>query len=375
LILDLANKQLQIVRDLNDSLHDYFQSLIHGIKELKLNFARKTAFVDDFEILVEKLRYHAIMGSTIQAGTIGWGQMLILVVIGIVLFVSPSAEAGIQTGFPLLIIFLMTPIESVMNTISFIQRGEISIHKINQLGVSLEEYFGNIGFTSPEKDTKQHKTIEFENVEFLYGNNKNENSEDKFLLGPINCRFKLGEIIFLIGGNGSGKTTFAKLLAGLYTPDSGRILIDDISVDDDYFETYRQNFGCIFSDFFLFDKLRGIDFSDLQTKTEMILENLRLSDKVKVNDGVLSTTKLSQGQRKRLALLSTYLENRPIYIFDEWAADQDVSYKKYFYQNILPTLRADGKTIFVISHDDIYYPVSDRIIKFDSGKIVSDSSL
>jgi putative ATP-binding cassette transporter len=178
-----------------------------------------------------------------------------------------------------------------------------------------------------------------------------------------------------VGGNGSGKTTLAKLLAGLYIPESGEIRLNGQLITDDLREHYRQYFSVVFSDFFLFESLLGLDDSELDSKARDYLSKLQLEHKVNLENGVLSTTDLSQGQRKRLALLTAYLENRPIYIFDEWAADQDPLFKEIFYYQLLPELKARNKTVVVISHDDRYYHVADRIVKLDFGEIVRDEAL
>jgi putative pyoverdin transport system ATP-binding/permease protein len=126
----------------------------------------------------------------------------------------------------------------------------------------------------------------------------------------------------------------------------------------------------VFTDFYLFDSLLGMDESDLDKRATRGLEELELDDKVQVSDGVFSTTALSQGQRKRLALLTAFLEDRPIYVLDEWAADQDPHYREIFYRHLLPDLKARGKAIVVISHDDRYYHLGDRIVKLEDGKLV-----
>jgi putative ATP-binding cassette transporter len=93
---------------------------------------------------------------------------------------------------------------------------------------------------------------------------------------------------------------------------------------------------------------------------------------VQVKDGSFSSIALSQGQRKRLALLTAYLEDRSIYVFDEWASDQDPMFKQIFYTQLVPELKQRGKTILVISHDDHYFHLADRIVKLDSGKLEYD---
>jgi putative ATP-binding cassette transporter len=199
-----------------------------------------------------------------------------------------------------------------------------------------------------------------------------EEDNGSFNLGPIDLTLRPGELVFLTGGNGSGKTTLAKLITGLYAPEAGEICVDGKPVTDELREDYRQCFSVVFSDFYLFESLLGIDGFELNSRARDYLVRLQLDRKVRVENKKPSTTDLSQGQRKRLALLTAYLEDRPIYLFDEWAADQDPLFKEVFYQHLLPELKARNKTVLVISHDDHYYHVADRLIKLDYGKIEYD---
>ena len=203
---------------------------------------------------------------------------------------------------------------------------------------------------------------------------RRENEEESFLLGPIDLALRPGELVFLVGGNGSGKTTLAKLILGLYAPEAGEVRLAGEAIGDDNREQYREHFSAVFSDFFVFEKLLGLDAEALDDVARGYLRRLLLEQKVQVRDGVLSTIDLSTGQRKRLALMTAYLEDRPIYLFDEWAADQDPVFKEVFYLALLPELKERGKTVFVISHDDHYFHVADRILKLDYGKIESDLS-
>jgi putative ATP-binding cassette transporter len=199
-----------------------------------------------------------------------------------------------------------------------------------------------------------------------------EREDENFVLGPINLKFNPGDLVFLIGGNGSGKTTLLKLITGLYVPEGGEIRLNGKVINDQTRDSYRQHFSVVFSDFFLFETLLGLDTNDLDEEARRFLVQLQLDHKVKVKDGALSTTELSQGQRKRLALLTAFLEDRALYVFDEWAADQDPYFKEIFYFQILPELKARGKTVIITSHDDRYFHLADRIVKLDYGQIDSD---
>jgi putative ATP-binding cassette transporter len=244
----------------------------------------------------------------------------------------------------------------------------IAMSRIEMLGVRLADSDLDEGRELMPVDTTWHR-LELSGVAHTYHHERDNSS---FTLGPIDLSFRPGELTFLVGGNGSGKTTLAKLIAGLYAPESGEIRLDGEPVNDKNRDDYRQHFSAVFSDFFLFDALLGLEKTGLDAQAQKYLVELQLDHKVQVKDGALSTIELSQGQRKRLALLTAFLEDRPFYIFDEWAADQDPIFREIFYTQILTELKARGKTVLVISHDDRYYHLGDRLIKLDYGQIEFD---
>jgi len=212
------------------------------------------------------------------------------------------------------------------------------------------------------------QTVESIEAKDLFFSYPGESGKSGFGVGPIDIKVNKGEVLFMVGGNGSGKTTLAKLIAGLYLPESGYVKIDGKEISgDDYLGEY---FSVVFGDFHLFEKLYNVDIDD-KKKEEIAkyLELLDLQGKVDIQKGSFSTINLSGGQRKRLALLQCYLEDCPIYLFDEVAADQDPEFRKFFYRNLLPQMKERGKIVIAITHDDHYFDVADKIIKLDMGKI------
>ena len=353
-----------------DSLVKHFRAMIEGTKELKLHHDRREAFLEqDVRTTATTLRRYQFIGNTIFLVTRSWGQVLFFILIGLLLFALPMwqpVDTQTLTGYILALLYMMAPLEVILNALPAFGRAKIAIEKIEKIGLSLSvDDAAKIDAVNPAV-TRSWQQIELVGITHSYFR-EGENSH--FALGPISLSFRPGELVFLAGGNGSGKTTLAKLLTGLYVPENGEIHLDGQPVNDETREQYRQLFSAVFSDFYLFEKLLGLDGPELDARARHYLSQLQLEHKVKVTEGVLSTTDLSQGQRKRLALLTAYLEDRPFYIFDEWAADQDPLFKNVFYLSLLPELKAKGKTVLVITHDDRYYHLADRLIKLNYGQV------
>lgn len=353
-----------------DKLLKHFQALTSGVKELKLHHDRREAFF--FKALqptAASMRKHALMSQLNFVGANSWGNSLFFILIGLILFTTyswPEINPKTLIGYTLGILYMMTPMHLILSTIPSFASASVSMQKVEKLGLTLHESDASDEISRPVKAGSSFKSLELVGVTHTY---HREGEAGGFLLGPIDLALEPGELLFITGGNGSGKTTLAKLLLSLYTPEEGQIYLDGKVITDETREQYRQLFSVVFSDFYLFDSLFGLDSVHLDASAKKYLAQLQLDHKVKVEDGALSTIELSQGQRKRLALLTAYLEDRPIYLFDEWAADQDPLFKEIFYHQLLPELKAKKKALIVISHDDRYYHVADHVIKLDSGKL------
>ncbi len=371
-----ATKHFQLARKEHNNVLGHLRSLIQGVKELKANRKRRKAFLGDMlESSASQFQKHSMSAMKIYVLGATWGEMLSFLTIGALVFVAPlfmHLDTAVITGFVLVLIYMMEPIEFILNQLPQISKASVALKSIEEVGLALSKD-GTEEDPAVEIEPKPTwKKLELIGVGFSY---EREDGEGRFILGPIDLTIKPGDVVFLTGGNGSGKTTLAKVLLGLYTPDQGGILLDGRPVTKEDRDNFRQYFSAIFSDFYLFDRLLGIEKTGIDEKAGRYLEQLRLNHKVNINGGAISTIDLSQGQRKRLALLTAYMEDRPMFLFDEWAADQDPAFKDIFYCQLLPELKAKGKAVFVITHDDRYYDVADRVIKLDNGQIVDDRHL
>lgn len=378
----------RMARECDDALYGHFRSLTLGLKELKLHQSRRDAFMNEYlKADAKSYRQHYLRGINyfILAGN--WGNGLFYLFIGGVLFLFPfdseiftniaphfSFDVSIITknfvlspevlrGYCLTILFMMSPLEAVVEGIPLVAKGNIAMQKLDALKCdSSEPEFSY----SEARSSVRPGALMLTKVKHQYNR---EGADHPFTLGPISMQIEPGELIFLTGGNGSGKTTLALILVGLYSPEQGDIRLDRQVIGHENREGYRQQFSAVFSDFYLFDSLLGFQEQELDAEVREYLARLQLDHKVRIENGEFSTLDLSQGQRKRLALLVAYLEDRPFYLFDEWAADQDPVFKNIFYTEILPALKAKGKTVIVISHDDQYFHVADRCLRLDEGQL------
>nr|WP_218863622.1 ATP-binding cassette domain-containing protein [Pigmentiphaga litoralis] len=395
--LDVASKE-------QDKLFDHFRSLMDGAKELRLHAGKRRRFADT--VLggsIETVRRERAFGMSVFLVSTAWGNFLIYAFIGLVLFVlvGDVPERGrVMTGFALVFVYMVAPLENLLMALPRANMARVSGARIDEITQQLDRTtlddasrdlasstgprrgtpsLASTGLPYPAPADLPHPAstelpfagLALRDVCHTY---YHEGLDDLFKLGPIALTFAPGEITYLVGGNGSGKTSLAKLLVGLYQPESGEILCNGDLVTDANRDRYRQNFSAIFSDFHLFDQLLEGASADRDAQGNALLTKLNLHHKVQVINGAFTTRALSQGQRKRLALVVAYLEDRPFLVFDEWAADQDPVFKDVFYRELLPELRARGKAVLVISHDDRYFHLADRLVRMENGQVIAVES-
>jgi multidrug/microcin transport system ATP-binding/permease protein len=272
------------------------------------------------------------------------------------------SNTEVAATYSLTLLFLRTPMLQAVGALPTLLSAQVAFGKLKSL--KLAEY--DEAFT-PAIAAKQWQTLELRDLMFSY-EGKEEGAG--FGVGPLNLTITRGELVFLIGGNGSGKSTMAMLLTGLYQPRSGQILLDGVPVTAENAEQYRQIFSAVFTDFHLFGQLIGPQGGQPDPRVvEDWLQRLKMKEKLQFSGNEVTNLQLSQGQRKRVALLLAAAEGRDFLLLDEWAADQDPQFRRTFYRELLPQLRDMGKTVLAISHDDHYFEHADRLLEMRTGKL------
>jgi len=360
-------------RDAENQLQKHYEAIIEGAKELRMHRPRRTDMYTRKILATTRLIADTfISGMVVFCAANAFGSALFFFVIGLLLVLQSGGAAdarGAISGFVLVLLYVRGPLAQIVGQLPMFARAQIAMRHIAELSGA---------FTTPEAGLdlddgagalarEPIQTIELRDTTFRFPPGDDGTS---FALGPIDLRLSCGQIIFITGENGGGKTTLVKLLLGLYAPTSGALLVNGKELAGAALDEYRQAFATVFSDYFLFDELSlpaGVPASE----AEHYLRRMELAHKVGVADGRFTTTDLSTGQRKRLALIHAWADGRPILVFDEWAADQDPEFRRIFYTEILPALKQQGRTVIAISHDDRYFHVADQQITLRDGHIVS----
>ncbi|MDN5621377.1 MAG: multidrug ABC transporter permease/ATP-binding protein [Psychrobacter sp.] len=381
------------LREINDVLYQDYQSIIEGRKELALNQHRaEKLYTDDFLAHAKSYEKTVTKSDTFHLSAVNWSNIMMFASIGVIFAISNylGISMGIATTFSLTILFMQSPLLHAVGAYPTLQTAQVALDKIQSL--ELAEYQPLFR----TDNTSQHwQTISLTDVSYRYNVSNNNvsnasnssvsNSNDTDaqtliakdsdhsgnILKDVNLTLQRGDVVFLIGANGSGKSTLAKIITGIFTPTTGAVTIDKQPVDSQNNADYRQLYSAIFSDQHIFKQLIGRQGRQPdEALVNAWLHKLDLQDKISVADNQLSTDKLSQGQRKRLAMLIAVAEQKDILLLDEWAADQDPAFRRVFYQTLIPELKALGKTLFIISHDDGYFEHADRLLLMKEGRLI-----
>lgn len=369
-------QDLFALRGLQDNYYRYLHDLLGGFRELKMNHQRNENLYDQYlrATLTDSRQLNIGTANRYTdnelIGTYSW-----YVVMGLIMFGLPyliGLSPGQTAAFVITILYLMRPVAILVGVLPFYNNAKIGIGRIQAFSADLSQPHQieiKTAVASPEP--VPFDNIRFLNVAYEY---TDESSQRTFSVGPLNLSIQQGDITFVTGGNGSGKSTFVNLLIGLVKPDRGAILLDG---DQLHVAGAANLVSVVFTNPYLFsENYDGFILSPDNERLQTYIRWLHMEDVVSMlKDKELMSNRLSKGQQKRLALIYALMEERPILVLDEWAAEQDPEFRAYFYQELLPILKQAGKTIVAVSHDDAYFHCADRLLKFDFGRVVADHSL
>ncbi|WCG82213.1 multidrug ABC transporter permease/ATP-binding protein [Pectobacterium sp. A5351] len=362
MLVSRVYSHLTKVREAEDRLQKDYETVINGRKELTLNRERAQKLYEEvYQANAQDYRNNVVRADTFHLSAVNWSNIMMLGVIGAVFFMANNlgwADTNVAATYSLTLLFLRTPMLQAVGALPTLLSAQVAFNKLKRF--NLAEY--QEPFSAAIAPADWH-TLELRDVVFRY-------DDSGFEVGPINLVIKRGELVFLIGGNGSGKSTLAMLLTGLYTPVLGALLLDNRPVTAETREDYQKLFSAIFTDFHLFGQMMGPQGAAPDTAlVDQWLDRLNMRHKLTLENHQVMNLQLSQGQRKRVALLLAVVEQRDILLLDEWAADQDPQFRRVFYLELLPQLRALGKTIVAISHDDHYFEHADRLLEMHQGTL------
>ena len=360
----------QEVAERESRLFDRLSDFLDGFKEVRLNTARANDLYDN---AVEVSRTAANIKIRTQAETfkqVATSQAAFYVLLGAVVFVAPRLSEALKgtslSGMTMALLFVVGNAFGLVQSIPILQNADAAADRISRMEEALR-----VAARPPRElpVARRFDQIELRGVVFRY---VDRSSAVTFQIGPLDFTLRPGELVFITGGNGSGKSTFLKVLAGLYPPDAGELRLDRTVINDETRNKYRELMSAIFTDYHLFKHLYGIADPD-PGEVDRLLTLFRLQDKTSLSQGEFRTLDLSGGQRKRLALIVSLLEKRPILLLDEWTADQDPEFRQLFYRELLPELIQGGATIVMVTHDDRYLDelhLPARRLRMDEGCFV-----
>lgn len=365
-----VNDQLAAAAERENDFFDSLNGFLGGFKELKLNRdKRDDYFQQEIEQVIHATNAHRVdAGKAMNHSLLVAHTYLFFTLAGLI-FVLPVLSPSEAPIIPILvpvILFAAGPLADVVSAIPALAKAEAAIGNIYRLedGIDRRIAAGSrddsaVSVVPPPA----FESLRCEGLWFQYPSNGHA-----FKIQPTDFELRAGQIIFLIGGNGSGKSTLLKLLTGLYRPAGGKLLLNGEEIREDNVARLREMFSPIFTDFHLFRRVLGRSQVDEQRVAEL-LERMELEGKTSIVGGRVTNMELSTGQRKRLALVLATLDERPIHLFDEWAADQDPVFRKYFYEVLLRQMASEGKTILAATHDDHYFHVADRVYAMEYGNL------
>lgn len=356
-----ATAETDVFRGLTD--------ILRGFKEMRMSRPRAEALVNAVAQASGEARRANIETKTQWSRNFALIESMFYTLIGLMVFVVPLLSQGyheVVMPATMAALFIVGPVGTVSFVLPMAEQAELSLSNIEEM----ERRLAAKAQSEPEPEPQttplpRPSSIALSNASFAY---RDPDGRTVFKVGPLSAEFHAGEITFVTGGNGSGKSTMLRLLTALMPVDNGALLVDGQAVAPERMQDYRNLISAIFTDYHLSRRLYGIA-TPAPERAHELLKQLEMHHKVSVRDNAFSRVNLSTGQRKRLALIAARLADKPVIVLDEWAADQDPHFRAIFYEELLPQLKAEGKIVICVTHDDRWFSHADRIYHMDEGHI------
>ncbi|HYE56080.1 MAG TPA: ATP-binding cassette domain-containing protein, partial [Chitinophagaceae bacterium] len=376
----IIEKQLNKLRDIQVDYFRYLNDLLHGFKEVKMNTRRNNLLYNNY-ILANRVQGLDLGIKTKirdvnneRTGNFSW-----YIVVGLIMYILPnilSLNKENTTTLIVAILYMMGPVASIIGFVLEYTMIKIAAERIT----SLQKELSVLPMQATDDDEKNEldadgpfRNLRLHGITYQYQADEDTDGTP-FHFGPVDLEIRQGETLFITGGNGSGKSTLINLMTGLYKPEAGSILYNDIAITDENRVAFSNKISAIFSDMHMFrENYDGFDLGNDNEVFRKYVDLMQMKDMVDRNrENNSIKPNFSKGQRKRMGMIYCLLESREIFVLDEWAAEQDPEFRKYFYTDLLPILKANGKTIIAVTHDDHYFSCADRIVKLEYGKVAYD---
>jgi putative ATP-binding cassette transporter len=265
-----TNHLLHTMLAIRDQIFNFYRDLTDGLKELKLHQQRLSDFYHmHLQPLLEQgqapsIRYHRFhfLAQSVNQFT------YFIIILGLLLsnqwLNTPLEVLG---AYAIMILYLKTATMTLISALPRWSEAQTTLRQMEALGFTLSAPTPIKALTGLRPATEPVQ-IDLQGLTYAYSHIAEEHS---FHLGPLDCSLRSGEIVFITGGNGSGKTTFLKMLIGLYTPETGHMVWNGRPVTPETLEEYRQNFAVIFAEPYLFAHLLGLSWENLDQRAQVWL--------------------------------------------------------------------------------------------------------
>lgn len=370
---DAFNENRKNVAQINASL----ESSISGIRVTKA-FTNDQKEIEKFEVgnkeyVKSRSKAYKAMGAFSSSTNFVMDLFNVACIVGggIVAIKTSAFSTGDYLAFVVSVSLFISPLTTLINFVEQYQDGTTGFRRFLEIMDQKieEENQGAI------KDITLQGNIKFDHVNFSY--------ESEMILKDISFEIKKGEVIALVGESGGGKTTICHLIPNFYKVSEGKVLIDDIDINDISFTALRMSIGIVQQDVFLFNGTikENILYGKLNATDEEVIQ---ASKRANIYDFILSLpygfdteigergVKLSGGQKQRLSIARVFLKNPSILILDEATSALDNT-TEILIQKALDEL-AKGRTTIVVAHRLSTIKNANRILVVNSGQIVESGS-